>query len=411
MTHTLFKAQDAILEKVFSNLARLAIPNCILAGGTALARFYLHHRVSYDLDFFVGGNFSPEKLSVALGRIGINLSDVRIESGGAFAHQLHGYANIDESIVKISFVEDVYEGMWPKKNFGNIDTEEIGGLYHRKLRTISGSGYGRNTSGARQTARDLFDVYVLDKEVQPLHEFLDEANRHGANYPQDALCANILTMPWFDLMDEFAGLELLSPYTGLSLIGDIKPVLVGEAVTIQRMPTMESQLETWERARRMAFWDQGMMDFARWSAAFKSGKTNVIRQSINHMRAADLIALVGRQKFIKDWPSLRDEAGLNENKKAILDAAWGLYMAGDATFPVSAAVTRFHPKKLGTLRVLAKTNGQDSIYRIAQKTGRNYRRVYDDIMDFVEDGLVIITTEVRNGRISKVPRLRGLHVA
>lgn len=235
MTHLLYKTQDATLDKVFSNLDQLGISNCILAGGTALARYYLHHRVSYDLDFFVGGTLSPEKLSIALGRIGINLSDVQIESGGVFAHQLHGYAHIDESTVKISFIEDMYEGMWPKVQFDNVMTETIGGLYHRKLRTISGSGYGKNTKGARQTARDLFDAYVLSSQVQPIHSFLSESNQHGANYPQDAFCANILSMPWFDLMDEFEGLELQSPYLGLTLIGDIKPVLVNEAMTIQKL--------------------------------------------------------------------------------------------------------------------------------------------------------------------------------
>ena len=177
------------------------------------------------------------------------------------------------------------------------------------------------------------------------------------------------------------------------------------------MKTTRQQIETWERAKRMAFWDQGKMEFVLWLSAFKSGQVNVIRQSVNYMRAADLIALAGKRQFIKAWPLLRNEAELNENKKAILDAAWGLYVAGDATFPVSAAVTRFHPKKLGTLRVLAKTSGQDSIYQIAQKTGRNYRRVHDDIMGFVEDGLAIVDTEIRNGRISKVPRLQGGHIA
>jgi len=88
MTNILYKTQDAILDKVFPNLVQLGIPSCILAGGTALARYYLHHRVSYDLDFFVAGGFSPEKLSIALGRIGINLSDVQIEAGGTFVHQL-----------------------------------------------------------------------------------------------------------------------------------------------------------------------------------------------------------------------------------------------------------------------------------------------------------------------------------
>lgn len=241
MTVLLYKAQDAILGRIFSNLAQVGIPNCILAGGTALARYYLHHRVSYDLDFFVGGVFSPEKLSIALGRIGINLSDVQFESGGVLAHQLHGYANLDESIVKISFVEDVYEGMWPRKQFGKVITEEIGGLYHRKLRTISGSGYGKDTKGARQTARDLFDAYVLSSQVKPIHLFLSESNQQGANYPQDSFCANILSMPWFDLMDEFDGLELLSPYLGLTLIGDIKPLLVKEAMIIQQLHKVDDE--------------------------------------------------------------------------------------------------------------------------------------------------------------------------
>lgn len=241
MTHSLHKTQDMVLDKVFSNLVQLGISNCILAGGTALSRFYLRHRVSYDLDFFVGGGFSPEKLSIALGRIGINLSDVHIESASVYAHQLHGYAKVGESIVKISFIEDVYEGMWPKKKFGNVITEEVGGLYHRKLRTLSGSGYGKDTKGARQTARDLFDAYVLSTQVQPIHGFLNEANQHGANFPQDALCANIMSMPWIGLMDEYEGLELLSPYLGLTLIGDIKPLLASEVIAIQELKRIDDE--------------------------------------------------------------------------------------------------------------------------------------------------------------------------
>lgn len=177
------------------------------------------------------------------------------------------------------------------------------------------------------------------------------------------------------------------------------------------MKIAENQIEVWERAKRMAFWDQGKLGYAKWLLAFKSGNPNAIRQSINFMRAADLIDLVGKRQFIKAWPLLRSADELNENKKAILDAAWGFYVAGDVSFPVSASVTRFHPKKLGTLRVLAKSSGHESIYQIAKMTSRDYRRVYDDVMDFVADGIAVIATEIRNGRTSKVPRLHGLHIA
>jgi hypothetical protein len=125
--------------------------------------------------------------------------------------------------------------MWPHRQFGRVITEEIGGLYHRKLRTISGGGYGEQVRGARQTARDLFDVFVLNKQVASIKQFLAEANAHGANFPVDALCANLLSMPWIDLMGEFEGLERLAPYDELSLIGDIKPALVGQALALQNV--------------------------------------------------------------------------------------------------------------------------------------------------------------------------------
>lgn len=175
------------------------------------------------------------------------------------------------------------------------------------------------------------------------------------------------------------------------------------------MKITRSQIEAWERAKRMAFWDQGNLDYAKWLSEFRVGKANVIRQSINHMRVADLIALIGKQQFIKIWPSLRNTNELNEIKRVILDGAWGWNVAGDTSFPVNASASRFHPKKLGTLRVLAKSAGHDSIYQIAKITGRDYRRVHDDIKDFVKDGIAIVETETRNGRITKVPRLYGVH--
>ncbi len=235
MWHDVYKAQDAILKKVFTNLDQFGIPHCILAGGTALARYYLHHRVSYDLDFFVDGRFSTERLLVQLSKAGIALHDVQIEEGGNYVTQLHGYTDSPGSTIKISFVEDVYEGMWPTKKLGQVITEKVEGLYHRKLRTISGSGYGKETKGARQTARDLFDTFVLSKKVKPLHSFIEGINVAGANFPQDAFCANVFSMPWMDLMDEFDNLERLPPYDSTTFMRDVREELVNGAIQIQNL--------------------------------------------------------------------------------------------------------------------------------------------------------------------------------
>jgi len=237
MTFKLYNAQDILLEKVFSNLDALEIPNCILAGGTALARYYLHHRVSYDLDFFIGGDFSPERLATKLGATGIILSDLRMEQDSRWVTQLHANALLEDEMIKVSFVADIYEGMWNKVTQSGVITESIEGLYHRKLRTLSGNLTPQGKAqGGRQTARDLFDLFVLNREIKPIHQFINDINQHGANFPVDALCAQLIAIPWMDLISEFDNLERLTPFDrGIYFMRDIKESLIQEALTLQNL--------------------------------------------------------------------------------------------------------------------------------------------------------------------------------
>lgn len=190
----------------------------ILAGGTALARCYLHHRISWDLDFFINGPFDPALLLRRLQDAGVGLEDPSQEASGAFVTQLHGSADVGGEVVNVSFVEDVFAGMFETTQCGVTRTEVIEGLYHRKLRTITGTGEIRSPSGhvlgqgARQKARDLFDLYVLEKAVQPIDEFVRAINQHGANVPVEMLYQGFACMPWQDMIDEFEQLEAIEPF-------------------------------------------------------------------------------------------------------------------------------------------------------------------------------------------------------
>ena len=237
MTLKLYKAQDILLHKIFSNLEALEIPNCMLAGGTALARYYLHHRISYDLDFFIGQDFSPERLARTLGAHGVILSDVQMERDSKWTSQLHAQTKVEGETIKISFIADIYEGMWKKVTVDQIITEEIDGLYHRKLRTISGNQTHQGShQGGRQKARDLFDLFVLHKEIKAIHTFIDEANLHGANFPIDAFSANLIAMPWMDLISDFENLERLPPFdNNIFFMRDIRDTLIKEVLTLQNL--------------------------------------------------------------------------------------------------------------------------------------------------------------------------------
>jgi len=208
-TKSLDSAQEQFLG-MMGNVKILGL-DIMLCGGTALARTYLHHRISYDLDFFVDGKFDPERLAVELGKRGIKLTDVQIESGSHFVHQLFGFSQIDDVKLKVSFIEDSYSGMFPSASmsFGKttFNIESIEGLYHRKLRTVSGSGNSDKPLDDRQAARDLFDLFMLDKMIKPIPVFVTEINKHGANFPEKAFLAGLAAMPWIEMMDDFEQLE------------------------------------------------------------------------------------------------------------------------------------------------------------------------------------------------------------
>lgn len=225
----LYERQDKVLKKIFNNEESISPGvQLILCGGTALARCYLQHRASYDLVFFVGARFDPLMLQRRLSSVGVPLKMIEIVNDPMFAVQLHGMADVDGEPLRVSIVEDIYTGMFPLRNAGAIRTETVEGLYHRKLRTISGAGggvispTGRTVhAGARETARDLFDLYVLSREVKPLMEFVRDINEHGAAVPEALLISGLGKVCWTDLMDEFEMIEKAEKYAEVKAF-DIK---------------------------------------------------------------------------------------------------------------------------------------------------------------------------------------------
>jgi hypothetical protein len=215
----LYQRQDHLLDEIEKR--GVVESPYILAGGTALARGYLHHRISYDLDFFIDGKFSPEVLQGRLYRAGIPLQDVEMQSSDNLAHELHGIV-AGAPPVKISFIEDPFATMFKTALVDGFKTEVLEGLYHRKVRTVSGTYNAKGSpAGARQTARDLFDLYVLHREVKPILDFVMEINSQGAGVPEDGLLAGFRSMPWRELMAEYEALVRAERFQGITL-QDIK---------------------------------------------------------------------------------------------------------------------------------------------------------------------------------------------
>jgi hypothetical protein len=200
--------QDAALTLIAPHAGQV-LATSKLCGGTALSRFYLRHRISYDLDFFVpeGSGFDAQILADQIAR-SVPLHRVEISHDKVKADQLHFFVDAgSQAMVKISFVEDMYSKLYPPVSAPELvgglqlKTESIEGLFHRKMRTVVGWAPEMATSpaGGRQTARDMFDLYVLSKKSAPIAAFADSLSY---SFPMEAFIEGIANMPWYELIAE-----------------------------------------------------------------------------------------------------------------------------------------------------------------------------------------------------------------
>lgn len=199
----LYRLQEIALDKI-QKVNNPQLAKAKLCGGTAMSRCWLNHRVSYDLDFFLPEGFDAELMAKSLVESGVNYKVQDFVDDSLKANQLHGYILFENKKLKVSFIEDSYFDLFPSvmAKFGSsfVQTEEIHGLYHRKLRTVSGSASdGDEVVGGRQKSRDLFDLYVLAQAHMPIRDFM---NSLPYKFPQGAFENGIVSMPWLALNKE-----------------------------------------------------------------------------------------------------------------------------------------------------------------------------------------------------------------
>jgi len=171
------KAQKRILT-LFSKEAE----DFALAGGTALELYYLHHRFSADLDFFSPQfNLSEIDGLVTLFKRNVN-KKIKLQSelmaGGKARVRFYTIpVTGSDRDLKVDFVEDVLFDKPVIKKIEGVRVYSAQNIYLQKLAAIGGTrtetdAVGRTVMEGRKEARDVFDMYVLSKKIQPLHQFL-----------------------------------------------------------------------------------------------------------------------------------------------------------------------------------------------------------------------------------------------
>ena len=139
--------------------------NFYLTGGTALAEFYLEHRLSEDLDFFSETEFEVEAISVLLRQIQKTAGVKSFRYEQSFNRNLF-FLELENDTVKTEFTYFPFPRIEKKKKIGNLYVDSLIDIAVNKIFTIY----------QNPRSRDFIDLYfILKKEKWKIVDLVTKA--------------------------------------------------------------------------------------------------------------------------------------------------------------------------------------------------------------------------------------------
>ncbi len=141
-------------KKILSLLSKEKIiaDNFYLSGGTALAEFYLGHRLSEDLDFFSEREFDPEAISTIFKKIQKDGGIKSVKYEQSFNRNLF-FLELENDFIKTEFTYFPFPRIETGKNFSDLKIDSLLDIAVNKVFTIC----------QNPRSRDFLDLYLILK--------------------------------------------------------------------------------------------------------------------------------------------------------------------------------------------------------------------------------------------------------
>lgn len=143
--------QIVVLQKI--GQIKFLTDNFYLTGGTALAAFYLHHRLSEDLDFFSEKEFDILNLDIFFNQLKKELGILKIDFQQSYNRNLF-FLQFKDDVLKTEFTFFPFKRIENGFKENNIEIDGILDIAVNKLFTIY----------QRTKARDYIDLYFICEE-------------------------------------------------------------------------------------------------------------------------------------------------------------------------------------------------------------------------------------------------------
>jgi predicted nucleotidyltransferase component of viral defense system len=127
--------------------------NFYLSGGTALAEYYLHHRLSEDLDFFSFEEVDPMVIQVLLKKIKSKASIKAIDYQQSFNRNLF-FLHFEDEVIKTEFTYYPFTQLERSKLINELKIDSLIDIAVNKVFTIY----------QNPRSRDFIDLYLIMKE-------------------------------------------------------------------------------------------------------------------------------------------------------------------------------------------------------------------------------------------------------
>ncbi|OHA26543.1 MAG: hypothetical protein A3C06_03130 [Candidatus Taylorbacteria bacterium RIFCSPHIGHO2_02_FULL_46_13] len=121
-----------------------------LSGGTALAEFYLEHRLSEDLDFFSEKEFDPLFISSTFKKLQSETGAQKVRYEQSFNRNLF-FLELANETIKTEFTYFPFTRIESKKQFGKLYIDSLIDIAVNKIFTIY----------QRPRSRDFIDLYCI----------------------------------------------------------------------------------------------------------------------------------------------------------------------------------------------------------------------------------------------------------
>lgn len=151
MAKTILTNKQQVLLDLISQQKHL-VTNFYLSGGTALAEYYLHHRLSEDLDFFSLEEVNPMNIQLSLKNIQDKAEITKIDFQQSFNRNLF-FLHTKNGIIKTEFTYYPFPQIERPSVINNIKVDSLLDIAVNKTFTIS----------QQPSSRHFIDLYLIMK--------------------------------------------------------------------------------------------------------------------------------------------------------------------------------------------------------------------------------------------------------